>query len=426
MKLNVLKKFLKLTEGEKKAITTISQIAQKKKVKAYIVGGFARDMLLERPNFDIDCVVEEKAFEIAEELSKKFKRKAKKVIFNKKFHTAKVIFENFCLDLATMRKEFYPFSGALPQVKPSQLSDDIKRRDFTINAIYISINKENFCQIITPQFYRDLKNKVIRVFHKKSFEDDPTRILRALRFSARFDFRIEGGTEDLLKKAVRKNLLEKISAQRLRKEFFLMFEEPQPHKNIRKLFEYKLNKFLLPFAKFEKTLKNLEFACEIWEKYFLYFQENFSKPLFYLLVIFHELPLERRKLIREKLVLQKKEIKNFLFEDGIIRKIKTGLKKEKKNWLILLDNFNEEFFLFTVFLCEKCKKNSKFIFDYYFSQKFKKPHHTVSELARMGFGQNAEKIYKKLLEKRKLSEIKTKDEEFAFLKSCLERGRQNL
>ncbi|MCD6423797.1 MAG: CCA tRNA nucleotidyltransferase [Elusimicrobia bacterium] len=426
MKLNVFKKFLKLTEGEKKAIRTISQITQKKKVKAYIVGGFARDMLLERPNFDIDCVVEGNALEVAGEFSKKFKKKVKKVILNKKFHTAKLILENFCLDFATMRKEFYPFSGALPEVKPSQLSDDIKRRDFTINAIYISINKENFCEIITPQFYRDLKNKIIRIFHKKSFEDDPTRILRALRFSARFDFKIERETEILLKKAIRENFLEKISSQRLRKEFFLIFEEPHPHKNIHKLFEYKLNKFLLPFVEFKNLMKNLVFASEIWEKYFLYFQENFSKPLFYLLVIFHEIPLEKRKLIKEKFLLQKKEIKNFLFEEKIIKEIKTELKKEKRNWLILLDNFSEEFFLFTVFLCEKCKKNSKFIFDYYFSQKFKKPFHTVSELARMGFGKNSGNIYKKLLEKRKLGEIKSKNEEFTFLKYCLEREKQNL
>jgi tRNA nucleotidyltransferase (CCA-adding enzyme) len=174
--------------------------AQRQQQRLYLVGGTVRDLLLERNNNDLDMVVEGDAIRLAEEIAA---RRQAKAIVHRRFRTAKVRWSERSADLTTARAETYARPGALPSVKPGTISDDLSRRDFTVNAIAIELNPRRFGDIIDPHGGRhDLKNKLIRVLHDKSYIDDATRIWRAIRYEQRLDFRLELATEALLKQCI--------------------------------------------------------------------------------------------------------------------------------------------------------------------------------------------------------------------------------
>ena len=198
--------------------------------KIYLVGGVVRDILLKRTNFDLDLVVEGDAPNLANMLSESI---GGQVLVHRQFGTAKLRREEFNIDFTTARAETYTRPGALPSVKPGSIEDDLYRRDFTINSMAISLNATDFGELLDPyNGKRDLKNKLIRILHNKSFIDDATRILRAVRYEQRFDFQIENGTESLLRKDV--SMLNTISGDRIRHEIELILKEAYPEKILRR------------------------------------------------------------------------------------------------------------------------------------------------------------------------------------------------
>jgi tRNA nucleotidyltransferase (CCA-adding enzyme) len=160
----------------------------------YLVGGAVRDLLLGRGRADIDLVVEGDATALAARLGAD-------VISHERFGTAKVALNGHEVDIATARSESYPEPGALPVVEPgADLAADLKRRDFTINAMAIPLRGES--RLIDPHGGQaDLATRRLRVLHDDSFADDPTRAIRAARYAARFDFELEPHTAELLRRA---------------------------------------------------------------------------------------------------------------------------------------------------------------------------------------------------------------------------------
>jgi len=173
----------------------------------YVVGGAIRDLLLGGPRTDLDLVVVGDATALAERLGGAGAEHAR-------FGTVKVEVEGHEVDIATARTETYPKPGALPVVAPAAgIEEDLGRRDFTINALAIPLAGEP--RLIDPYGGRaDLDQRLLRVLHDRSFEDDPTRAIRAARYAARFGFQLEPGTEALL----RKTDLTTVSADRRRAE----------------------------------------------------------------------------------------------------------------------------------------------------------------------------------------------------------------
>ncbi|MCM8823635.1 MAG: hypothetical protein NC822_03060 [Candidatus Omnitrophica bacterium] len=224
-----------------------SKIAGKLGVKIYLVGGIVRDLIIDREIFDYDIVVEGDGIEftrlIADYLEVDF-------IKHKTFGTATVYYKNYKIDVATCRKEYYSCWGALPKVTPSSLRDDLYRRDFTINAMAIGLNKDDYGELLDfYNGYNDLKNGLIRVLHDRSFLDDPTRIFRAIRFEKRFGFRIESRTLRLLKQALEEEAIKFVDEHRIRDEIILIFKEDYPPKYIRRIDE------LMGFSFIDKDLK---------------------------------------------------------------------------------------------------------------------------------------------------------------------------
>ncbi|MBU3935843.1 hypothetical protein KJ909_04160 [Patescibacteria group bacterium] len=225
MKIDLKKKFPKKFFS---IIKLIGEAADKAGVSAYIVGGPVRDALLKVKNYDLDFAIEGDAIKFARDLNNQLKGDLKS---HRTFGTATVSYEDMRVDIATARRETYKKPAAYPDVEPAAIKEDLFRRDFTINAMAVSVNKKNFGELV--DFYgghKDLKKKLIRVMHDKSFTDDPTRIFRAVRFSARFGFKIDPRTRKLIKEAILKGLLGEVNRGRVRKEVGLLLKEKKPLK----------------------------------------------------------------------------------------------------------------------------------------------------------------------------------------------------
>jgi len=225
----------------------IAEVAEEQHVAFYIVGGFVRDLLLGSPSLDFDLVVEGNAIELAYALSERY---GGRVTSHARFGTAKwhidqsLIKETSPLgqieslpnletiDLVTARTEFYTYPTALPLVERGSIKLDLHRRDFTINTLAIRLDGKHFGELYDYWGgLNDLRRGLVRVLHSLSFVDDPTRILRAVRFEQRFGFKIEKRTMELLIDAV--PLLDKLSGDRIRHEFNHIFLE----KNIVEIFK---------------------------------------------------------------------------------------------------------------------------------------------------------------------------------------------
>jgi len=242
--------------------------AERAGVSAYVVGGFVRDLLLGRPNLDLDLVIEGDGIAYARALAAEVHAAVKA---HDRFGTAVLLFpDGFKLDVATARTEYYEYPTALPTVERSSIKKDLYRRDFTINTLSIRLNAGHLGDLI--DFYggqRDLKEKTIRVLHSLSFVEDPTRVFRAIRFEHRFGFRLGKETLTLIKGAVKMDLFHRLSASRLLEELILLFSEEEPRKAIARLGDLDLLRFIHPSLKWSPRLaallKSVEDALD-WYK----------------------------------------------------------------------------------------------------------------------------------------------------------------
>jgi tRNA nucleotidyltransferase (CCA-adding enzyme) len=213
-----------------------SEAADALGVSCYLVGGIVRDLVLGHENVDVDLLIEGDGIAFAHRLADSL---AGRVIDNPRFRTAKVLLgDGRHIDVATAREEFYLQPGALPEVEAAGIRDDLVRRDFTINTLAIQLNSRRW-GLLVDHFggVSDLKAGLIRVLHTFSFVDDPTRILRALRFSARFDFQLESQTADLLQRALVEGRLDDVSPERIRDELLLCLDEDDPWGVLRRIYE---------------------------------------------------------------------------------------------------------------------------------------------------------------------------------------------
>jgi tRNA nucleotidyltransferase (CCA-adding enzyme) len=207
-------------------VRSIGNLARSRGVSAYLVGGPVRDLLLKLPNLDLDIAVEGNGIRLADAWAAL--HRGALVTRYPAFKTATVrLPDGRLIDFATARRETYARRGAYPAVEPSGIQDDLFRRDFTINAMAIAIDPENWGKIIDPfGGQADLLSRKLRVLHEKSFLDDPTRILRAARFKARLGLMVEPKTSKLLRSAIKIKVLDTIKPQRYLKDFNKVLKEP--------------------------------------------------------------------------------------------------------------------------------------------------------------------------------------------------------
>ena len=290
----------------------------------YMVGGVVRDLILGKEVFDLDIVVEGDAIVFASKLASQIKGG-----FNRHhaFGTATVCFDGHKIDFATARTEHYSHWGALPKVSPNILAEDLYRRDFTINAMAISLNKKDYGTLIDlHNGLNELNKGVIKVLHDKSFLEDPTRILRAIRFEQRFSFKIEDKTFKLMKDAISGGALKYVSLHRLRDELILILKEERAYQCIKRIKCLEGFSFINKNPKIDKeSLKFFPRAASVISRYSKLIEKH-EEPRVWLIYLAGML-----------IKLPKKEIMKIIHDFGfrkkeriVIESIKDGINRMKK------------------------------------------------------------------------------------------------
>jgi tRNA nucleotidyltransferase (CCA-adding enzyme) len=210
-----------LATPQRRALDIVREVAAEKNLRAYLVGGPVRDLLLGRHVIDIDVTLEDGASTLARALAKAINGRVRSF---PQFLTYKITADAFPeIDIATARKERYRKPGALPSVTSGRLKDDLLRRDFSANALALDLTNGTLHDPTGGE--RDLRDRVIRVLHDASFADDPTRIFRAVRLALRLGFTFDPHTGALMRAAIAAGALGHISRERIWRELFLAFDE---------------------------------------------------------------------------------------------------------------------------------------------------------------------------------------------------------
>ena len=234
------------TEKELFIFKKIAHAAEGLGMETYLIGGFVRDKILDRETKDADIVCVGDGIKLAKEVAKRFNPHPRVAVY-KTFGTAHIKAEEFDLEFVGARKESYQYHSRNPEVKPGSLEDDQQRRDFTINALAISMNKNDYGKLIDPfNGQQDLKKKIIRTPLEplQTFSDDPLRMMRAIRFATQLNFNIEEKTLQAIKdNAFRINI---ISQERVTDELNKVISSPKPSVGFDLLYQTGLLHIIFP------------------------------------------------------------------------------------------------------------------------------------------------------------------------------------
>jgi len=404
----------KLSKKLKGLIDEVSRLADEMGVLSYIVGGFVRDLIIGCPLKSLDILIVGDGIEFAKRLSL---RLSQDCILHHRFKTASIIKNGIRIDIASSRSEVYKHPGALPLVKEGCLKKDLARRDFTINTLAILLNKKGKGSLIDLyQGCEDIRNKKIRVLHPKSFIDDPTRILRGVRFEARLGFTWDKETKKLAREAIKNGYLSNVSRARIRNELLLILSDERPQRA------------LLSLSKL-KALSYIYNGLNVDYKKFL----NAREALLQASILEDEIDISFLHLLVLLDKLNKEEVEKFLFELRFPAKTRENVLKIREDRELFLflrrKNLKNSTLYYRlnklpleglVFIMSKTKSVlvRKRIFLFLVSLRKSKISLTGDDLKRMGFkpGPIYKKILKRLLCLKLDGKIKTREDELKELK----------
>jgi tRNA nucleotidyltransferase (CCA-adding enzyme) len=291
----------------------LGEVGEELGLRVYAVGGFVRDLMLRRENYDIDVVVEGDGVHFAQVVGARSRCRVK---VHKKMKTAALFVPaGYKIDVASARMEYYERPAALPTVELSSIKMDLFRRDFTINTLAIDVQPRAFGRLL--DFFggqRDLKEGVIRVLHNLSFVEDPSRIFRAIRFEQRFGFHIGKHTQNLMRSAISKGFLARLSGARLFSELEIVLREKNPLPILERMAEFGLFTFFHPRLGYDAQTKAL--LARVYEvvNWFdlLFLEGSYLKWMVYLLGLADQLRLKGLEEMIERLSLPPRYSKRLL------------------------------------------------------------------------------------------------------------------
>lgn len=360
-------------------------VASEKKENCYLVGGIVRDLLLGIPNLDLDLVVEGNALEFGESLSKKVN--VKKLIKHEQFKTCNLYLESgLNVDIASSRVEYYEYPTSLPLVEFGNIKEDLYRRDFTINAMAIKLSHGEFGKLIDYYGgFKDLENKKIRILHNLSFVEDPTRVIRAIRFAVRYNFDFDSETYKFMKEAVEGGFLNNLSWQRFKNELIIMLKENSFIKALDYLEKLNIIRIIHKKLKIDEKIKSHLYKAE---KNSEFFKKNSIKIwLIYLLIILENLEKSDLDFIFQRFTFDKNFIKNYDYDKQIRQNILEKLLICTKNSEVydILNDIPKEI----IGLIYIEHENSKSSIENYFNKMIhKKPLITGKDLILLSFPPN--------------------------------------
>ncbi|MCF8008756.1 MAG: CBS domain-containing protein [Halanaerobiales bacterium] len=219
----IINRLDELPNQVRKLFKNIGKIADKNNCKIFLVGGMVRDLLLNKSNNDFDFVVEGDIESLIKEIAVSYDVSYK---YNQHFQTGSMKLKQYDLDFAVSRNELYTHPGALPKVKKADIFDDLFRRDFTINALAVALHPKEYGSLY--DFFKarkDVEKKILKVLHRFSFLDDPTRIVRGIRLVLQLNLLIDEETRALMQEAIRLSRFSDVTFPRIYKELKLLFRE---------------------------------------------------------------------------------------------------------------------------------------------------------------------------------------------------------
>lgn len=304
----------RLSDDVYSRLCEVGRTAVARNERAFIVGGFVRDLILKRHNLDVDVMVEGDGISIARILASKWHVE---ITVHQQFLTATLAFlDGSHMDIATARRERYPKPATLPIVEPATATEDLWRRDFSINAIAVSIMPHTFGEILDPcGGIADIERGIVRVLHSRSFIDDPTRMFRAVRFEQRFGFVIEPATLELLHQARDAGYIELLTADRIKHEWIRLIDEPEPPRYIYRLVELDLLRRIHPALQlrsaFAKNVLNALLQIERRAQE-LAPDMSYKRWLLYTMPLLHGAPCEAIESLCERYSIGEKGIRAFM------------------------------------------------------------------------------------------------------------------
>ena len=402
-------------------LRSAGEVAEGIGMTAYVVGGFVRDLVMRIDNLDVDLVIEGDGIGFAEAFARENPCRVRP---HHKFGTAVLVFpDGFKIDAATARVEYYLEPAALPTVEYSSIKQDLYRRDFTINTLAVRLNATSFGELI--DFYgaqRDIKERVIRVLHSLSFVEDPSRILRATRFERRFGFIIGRHTLNLIRNAVRLDLIARLPKPRLFGELLLILEEEDPTAILRRLAEFNIGPSIHPKIPLDrKHLALLEETAEILVWFSLLFlDEKVEKWGVLFLALLDPLSPDEAKAFAAELGVGRKArewVRIAKFDaDGLIHKLLAGRTVSRK---IIYDTFHPMPNEVILYMMAKSKHPDirRYISLYFTQLKNVRPLITGKDLLGLGYapGPDFKRIFDEVLERKFTGELKTKAAETSFV-----------
>lgn len=418
-----IKSLLDALEPEIRSFVSVAgRLAEEKHMRAYLVGGCVRDLLLGAPNFDLDIAVEGNGIQYAEALAARLHARC---VRHKRFGTATLeTAGGFKVDIASSRKETYQGPASLPEVRPGSILDDLARRDFSINAMAASINRNDFGMLIDIYGgYRDLKKKYISVLHDNSFIDDPTRILRAIRFEQRFSFSITPKTMRCLRLASRRGMLHKLTLQRVRDEIIPMLKEKDPTAQMRRLGALCGFSFLHPRIRFSSNIRML---FESIKASLQWFNRNFPHRrrldswLLYCIALFEPLSVSSARQLAKKLALRRGEEKRLLDYKNSGARILRAMRKKVLTPSRIFGYLEPHSYEVILFLTAKANNVTFKSHVEDFFRHYNGIRHSVSgrDLSRLGVvpGPLYAKIFKALIKARLDGKVHSKKEELTYVR----------
>ncbi|AGB40579.1 tRNA nucleotidyltransferase/poly(A) polymerase [Halobacteroides halobius DSM 5150] len=387
----------------------------------YIVGGFVRDLLLERINLDLDLVVEGEGIEFAKTLAHKLNGD---LDIYRDFGTAVVDLDNVKLDIATTRIEYYPYTASLPEVEPGSIQQDLFRRDFTINALAIQLNPTAFGQLVDYfNGKKDLEAGVIHLLHNFSLYDDPTRIFRAFRFASRYGYQFYEETERLIKQAIDLDTIEKLSPNRLFGKLKHGLQDENPTSFIRLLVKYDILVYFSDSLVWNQVKEKLVKQVDKIIGWAMKKEQNieFTPWILYLMTLLEHFTKEEVEKFSKKFNLNsqlKSRIKTSLEIEQIITKLKQA-ERNSEVYYTLEGLKIEELLFILVKDFSLTEKISLFL------EELKEVEIKVSGKDIIDLGYQPGPYFKQILKEVKRAKLDGKidstPEEHQFLEKCLQR-----
>lgn len=404
-------------------LVAAGEVAERLGMRAYVVGGFVRDLVMRNHNLDVDIVVEGDGIAFADAFAREHPCRVRP---HHKFGTAVLVFpDGYKVDVATARVEYYRAPAALPTVEYSSLKLDLYRRDFTINTLAVRLNPAVFGELI--DFFggqRDIKERVLRVLHSLSFVEDPSRILRAVRFERRFGFGIGRHTQNLIRNAVRLDLIRRLPKPRLFGELELILKEEEPIGILRRLADFGIGPSLHPAITLERPqIALLEETSEILVWFSLLFlDEKVERWAVLFLALLDPLsPVDAKdftaalgagRRIRDWVRICKEEAAE------IAHRLLSARAVSRKFVYDCLNPLPNEVILYVM---AKARNNDikRYISLYFTQLKYVRPHVTGKDLKGLGYlpGPLFKTILDEVLAHRFTGELRTKADEMSFVRT---------